>query len=229
MTAMTETRLVGTSLALLPRVNLLPPEIAEKAAFRKVQLGLGSTVLAAVGVVGLLYMSAASSVSSAQGQVDNASATQRQLQAESTKYAAVTGVYARATAAQAMLSQAMGDEIRYSQLLNDLSLSVPAKVWVKNVAFAQTPPAAPGAAATATAASTAAAGIGTFTVTGIGFSHDDVAVWLESIGAQKTYSNPYFSNSTEALIGTRKVVNFASTATVTSAALSGRYTKPAGG
>ena len=81
----------------------------------------------------------------------------------------------------------------------------------------------------AAAGTAAPAGIGTFTATGIGFSHDDVAVWLESIAGQKTYTNPYFSNSTEALLGTRKVVNFTSTASITSAALSNIYTKPAGG
>lgn len=226
MTAMSETRLVGASLSLLPRVNLLPPEIAEKAAFRRVQIGLGSAVLAAIGVVGVLYMSAASSVDSAQGQLDSASSTHSQLQTETSKYAAVTGVYAQAAAAQAMLTQAMGDEVRYSQLLNDLSLSVPAKVWVKNIAFIQTVAGAPAAAA---AGAAAPAGIGTFTATGVGFSHDDVAVWLESIAGQKTYTNPYFSNSTEALLGTRKVVNFTSTASITSTALSNIYTKPAGG
>jgi hypothetical protein len=67
------------------------------------------------------------------------------------------------------------------------------------------------------------------TFTGVGFKHDDVAVWLESLASQKGYANPYFSTSTEALLGTRKTVNFTSTATLTPAAYSGRYSKPAGG
>ena len=54
-------------------------------------------------------------------------------------------------------------------------------------------------------------GIGTVTFSGVGFNHDDVAVWLESLAKQKGYANPYFSTSTEALIGTRTTVNFAST------------------
>ena len=228
MSIATETRLLGTGTALLPRVNLLPPEIAERAVFRKVPLGGGSAVLAAVGIVGLLFLSASSDVHSAQGDLDTASNHQRSVQAETTKYAAVTGVYAQAAAAQAMLGQAMGDEVRFSQLLNDLSLSVPAKVWVKNVTFAQGT-AVPAAGAAPAAAGAAPGGIASFTVSGVGFSHDDVAVWLESIASQKTYSNPLFSNSTEALLGTRKVVNFSTTATVTPAALSGRYNKPAGG
>ena len=223
-----ETRLAGTSIALLPRVNLLPPEIAERAVFRRIQLGLGAGVLAAAGVVGLLFLSATHGVSSAQSDLDGANAQSTTLQAQSAKYRDVTAVYARAAAAQVQLSSAMGDEVRYSQLLNDLSLTVPSNVWIKSLTYTQTPPAA--AAGTAAVAPTVAgaAPIGTFSVAGVGFSHDDVAVWLESVAGLKTYQDPYFSTSTEALIGTRKTVNFSSTATVVSKALSGRYTKAGG-
>ncbi len=227
MSLMTET---GASVTLdsLPRVNLLPPEIAETRRFRRIQIGLGGAVLGAVGIVALLYVAAASSVSSAQTDFDTANAKHASLQTEAAKYSQVTAVYARAAAAQAMLTQAMGEEVRYSQFLNDLSLSVPENVWLKNITFAQT-----GAAATAAPAAGAnplnAAGIGTVTFTGVGFKHDDVAVWLESLASQKGYANPYFSSSTEALLGTRKTVNFTSTVSLTPAAYSGRYTKPAGG
>ena len=220
MSLMTETRAV-ISLDSLPRVNLLPPEIAEAAKLRRIQVGLGGAVLAAVGVVALLYVGASSSVTQAQESVDAAATKNAALQSETAKYRDVTAVYARAAAAQAMLTQAMGEEVRYSQFLNDLSLSVPDNVWIKSLSFAQAP--------TAPGIGTAVPGIGTVTVNGVGFKHDDVAVWLESLASQKGYTNPYFTNSTEALLGTRKTVNFTSTATLTPAAYSGRYTKPAGG
>ena len=54
---------VGTGLVALPKVNLLPPEIAETARFRKVQMGLGGGVLAAIGVVAMLYVGATGSLS----------------------------------------------------------------------------------------------------------------------------------------------------------------------
>lgn len=235
-----ETRLIGSGTAVLPRVNLLPPEIAEKRAFRRVQLGLGAAVAASVGVIGLLVVSAGHSVSSAQDDLDAATARQAVLQKEVGKYRNVTAIYAAADAAQSQLSTAMGDEVRYSQLLNDLSLSVPSNVWLKNVNIVTGPTAGTAAPAAGTAAPVAAAGtagtvpaaaanVGTFTVTGVGFDHDDVAVWLESIAGLKTYASPYFSDSTESLLGKRKVVNFTGNATITSSALSGRYTKPAGG
>jgi Tfp pilus assembly protein PilN len=212
---------VGTGLVALPKVNLLPPEIAEAARFRKIQAGLAGGVLAAVGVVALLYVGATSSLTEASTELETATATGTQLQAETAKYADVTAVYAAAAAAEAMLTQAMGEEVRYSQFLNDLSLTVPENVWVKNIAFAQ--------AAVPPALGSTEPGIGTVTFSGVGFKHDDVAVWLESLAKQQGYANPYFSNSTEALIGTRKTVNFSSTVTLTSDALSKRYTAPAGG
>jgi Tfp pilus assembly protein PilN len=230
MSLMTETR-TDVTLGSLPRVNLLPPEIAETRRFRRIQMGLGGAVLGAVGIVALLYVGATSSVSSAQGDLDTATAQNVRLTAETAKYSEVTAVYNRAAAAQAMLTQAMGQEVRYSQFLNDLSLSVPENVWLKNVTFSQTGGAAAptGAAAPGPANVLATPGVGTVSFTGIGFSHDDVAMWLESLATQKGYADPYFTSSTEALLGARKTVNFTSTATLTSAAYSGRYTKPAGG
>ena len=222
MTAVTqETRLVGTGLALLPRVNLLPPEIEERKKLKQIQVGLGAAVLASVGVVGVLLMAANGSLSSANEELATATAQNTQLKSEAATYANVTAVYAQAAAAQALLTQAMGEEVRYSRFMNDLSLTVPDNVWVKSVSFAQ-------AAAPAAAGSTEP-GIGTVTFNGVGFSHDDVAVWLESLATQKGYTNPDFTNSTETLIGTRKTVTFTSTVQMTAAALSGRYTKPLGG
>ena len=211
----------GTGLPVLPRVNLLPPEIAESARFRRISYGLGGGLLGALGVVALLYVGALSAVNEAEAELATTTATGAALQAETAKYADVEAVYARAAAAQAMLTSAMGEEVRYSQYLNDLSLTVPENVWVKNVTFAQVPaPAALGSTVP---------GIGTVTFTGVGFKHDDVAVWLDSLAKQKGYVNPYFTSSTKVLLGNRSTVNFTSTVTMTADALSGRYTTPQGG
>ncbi|MGZ6826699.1 MAG: hypothetical protein ACXVGH_07885 [Mycobacteriales bacterium] len=126
-----ESRLVGTGTPLLPRVNLLPPEIAEKAAFRKVQAGLGAALVLPVLIVGGLYMSASHSVSQANDNVAAADAQAASLNAQTAKYRDVTAVYAAAAAAKTQLTTAMGDEIRFSQLMNDLSLSVPSRTSVE--------------------------------------------------------------------------------------------------
>ncbi|HTL24582.1 MAG TPA: PilN domain-containing protein [Mycobacteriales bacterium] len=228
MTVLTnEHQLVAMGKPTLPRVNLLPPEIAQKRAFRRVQLGMGAAVLASVAVVGGLYVSAAHGVTTAQSDLDAARTQQTALQHQLSSYAGVTAIYNAADAAQAQLTVAMGDEVRYSQLLNDLSLAIPGNVWLNNLSFTQGGPAltaaAPGAVTT-----TGVAPIGTATFQGVAFSHDDVATWLEALGRLKTYANPYFSSSTEALIGARPVVNFSSTVDVTPTAQSHRYNKAGG-
>lgn len=216
-------RLLGGGLALLPRVNLLPPEIGERRAFQRVQLGLGAAVLGAIAVVALLVVSANHGVTKANDDLAAAQTQNTTLHKQLSSYSNVNAIYAAAADAQAQLSTAMSDEVRFSQLLNDLSLSIPSSTWVTSVTISE------GGAATPAVSGAATPTIGTFSVVGVGFSHNDVATWLESIAALPTYSDPYFSASTEALLGTRKIVNFSSTANITAAALSGRYTQPVGG
>lgn len=224
MTVLSSESSVLATGARLPRVNLLPPEIAEGQKLRKVQLGLGVAVLGSAAVMGVLFVSASHSVTSAQTSLDTANATTTDLQAKISRLGDVTAKQAKLQAAQAQLTSAMGDEVRYSFLLKDLSLSVPSNVWLKSLNFtaASTTP-------TSAAAAAATPSVARLTVNGVGYSHDDVALWLEALAGQqnakgqKTYANPYFTNSTETLIGQRTTVNFSSTADLTVSALSGRY------
>lgn len=231
MTVLTsESTLLGTTTGRLPRVNLMPPEVAQARAMRRVQMGLGAVGVGALAVVGLLYVSATHSVSSANSDLAAAKTQTTQLQGEVARYRNVTATIDAANAAQAQLTTAMGDEVRYSQVLNDLSLAVPSTVWLKSLAFTSTPPVVAGAAPGAAPATYGGVlPMGTLTATGVGFSHNDVALWLDAIaGLNKTYANPYFSNATAALLGPRKVVNFNANAVVLSTAQSGRYKNAAG-
>jgi Tfp pilus assembly protein PilN len=217
-----------TRLATLPRVNLLPPEIEEARRFKSVQAGLGAAVLASLVVVAVLFVAAHSQVSKAQHSLDATQAQTTQLNSKITEFAQVPLVYGQVDAARAQLDLAMGQEIRWSYFLNDLSLSIPRHVWIDSMTVAST--SAAGAAAVAPVAGQyAATGIGTVAFHGIAFSHNDVAAWLDSLAKEKGYTQPYFSDSTVAPQGSNdKAVTFLSQVTVTEDALSGRYTQKAG-
>ncbi len=202
---------------VLPRVNLLPPEIGEQARLRRVQLGLGTGLLLVGSAVGAVYVSAVGSVSQATTAVQAADAQAAALQTQTARYADVQGVYDQAAAAQAVLADAMGQEVRFSSFLHELSRTVPDEVWLTQVSFTQADASAPDAAATP------AGGIGTVSFAGVGFGHEDVAEWLESVAGQRGYGEATFSNATVGLIGDRRTVSFTSTATLTEDALSGRY------
>jgi Tfp pilus assembly protein PilN len=210
----------------MPRVNLMPPEIADAERFRRLQLAMGSAVLLAAVVVGALYMHAKSGISSAQTQVDQAQSQQTSLQGQLDKLASVKQTFAEVQGKQALLQQAMGPEIRWSYVLNDLSLRVPNNVWLTGIQATEniggavpTTAALPGSTAT---------DIGTISFAGVGSRHDDVANWLDSLAREKGFSQPTFSSSVESAIGAVSVVDFATSVNVDTKALSNRYTPKAG-
>jgi len=214
-----------TRLTTLPRVNLLPPEIGEQRRFRHVQIGLGGAVLASFVVVGALFVAANAQVGKAQDDLDANRAQTTQLQSKVTQYAEVPLVLAQVEAGRAQLGQAMGPEVRWSYFLNDLSLKMPPHVWLDSMTVSTTtgPVVAPAAG------QYAAVGIGTIAFEGHGYSHNDVAAWLNSLARQKGYTQPYFSDSTVTPLGTNdNAVKFTSQVTVTDDALSGRYIEKAG-
>jgi Tfp pilus assembly protein PilN len=207
----------------LPRVNLLPPEIAESARFRSAQIVMGGAVVAVVvAVFGLWYL-ASGEVSSAQDQVNQAQAANASLQHEAATYANVPTVYAAVDALKAQRAQAMGQEIRYSFLLKDLSLSMPAGVWLSNVTVTQTvdPTTTPPTGAWGTPA------LGTVTFSGTTLTLPQVAGWLETLGRQRGYTDPYLTSATQV---TTPITGyqFTSSVALTSKALSNRYSAKAG-
>lgn len=215
-------------LTAMPRVNLLPAEIAEAAKFRRFQLAMGAALVAAVAAVGGLYVHGQSNVKAAQTELDAAQQQQVQLQGTLTSLQGVQDVYTQVAAKQAMLTQAMGGEVRWSRYLADLSLRVPDKVWLTTVTASQTATglaaAQPGVAPT----SGVAQGIGTVSFAGEAFSHNDVAAWLDVLAKERGFADPYFSNATEKKIGPRTLVDYTSSVVVTDEAKSNRYTAPAG-
>lgn len=207
---------VSSRTSALPRVNLLPPEIEERARFRRVQYGLGGAVLASLALVLALYAAAMSSVNDAETEQAAAQAEQADLRNQALIYRDVTETYRRAAAAQEMLVAAMSQEVRYSGLLSDLSMTVPDRVWIKNITFRQAP------------AVTGGSGIGTVAFTGMALEHDDVATWLDSLVTQRGYSDATFATSSVTSVPSGEVVDFTSSVTLTSDALFGRGARPAG-
>src|SRR3954471_24435138 len=119
------TTLTQTHLAAMPRVNLLPPEIAAAARLKRLRAMLGLAVAGIAVVVVLLFLFVSSRVGAAQDDLDAAQAIGAQRTAEKADYAEVPLVYASVDTAQQNLATAMTPEIRWSFYLNDLSLTIP--------------------------------------------------------------------------------------------------------
>jgi len=175
-------------------------------------------------------MMAHSSASHAKSDLARAQQENVSLQQQKAQYASDETLRRQLTGEQTMLSTAMANEIQWSHYLNDLTLRIPDNVWINQLTMTEGsgPAGSSSSAQSPSTTSVLTPGVGTVNVTGVAFTHDDVATWLDSLAKEKGYANAYFSNSAEAFIGPRRVVNFTSSTTVTSNALSGRYTRPAG-
>ena len=213
---------VASAPRALPRVNLLPPEIQEAARFRRFQFAMAGAGVVAVAIVAALGVSAHGSAASARNQLAEAQATHTSLQSQLAGLQSVKDVYTQVAARKAMLAQAMGHEVRWSYYLTDLSLKVPDHVWLTNITASESSNQ-PTAGASTTATSVLPTGLGSVTFSGVAFSHDDVAAWLDMLAKERGFVGVYFTNSTKAYLGPRPVDNFASSATLSQAALSGRY------
>jgi Tfp pilus assembly protein PilN len=216
----------GTSTTTAaPRVNLLPPEIAERSRLRKAQLAMVGTGLAAVAVVGVMYTGQAAKVDDAQQQKAAAEAAHARLTAEAAKLTNVSDTFAQVDQAKQSLATAMHYEVLWSSYLHDLTLTIPEQVWLTGMTAKLEVAKAP---ANGTNGPVLDPGLGTVTFTGRALGQVDVASWLESVAKEKGYTNTYLSQAAEGHIGSVPIVNFTSTVTLSDKALSNRYTMAKG-
>jgi Tfp pilus assembly protein PilN len=204
----------------MPRVNLMPPEIAAGERLRQIQLVMGLGVVLAVAIVALLYVHEHSKVSSAQSSLTAAQDAEAGLNSKLATLASVKDTFAAVQAKQGLLTSALGGEVRWSYILSDISLRIPHNVFLTAMSATETTLTAAPTPATDVAASS----IGTMTFSGTALRHDDVAAWLDSLAKEKGFATPTFSSSTE---GSSGDVTFTTGVNVTSSAESGRYAAPA--
>jgi hypothetical protein len=138
-------------------------------------------------------------------------------------------------------------EIRFSNVMRDISAIVPDDVWLTSMTVAFNGAeggAASGGTSTTTPAGTAATAatpgspgagspVASISFGGSGLEHVDVGGFLRALargpkkGGQQVYLNPYFTTSAKADEDGQQTVTFSATVDLSSAAYSGRF-QPAG-
>jgi Tfp pilus assembly protein PilN len=223
------------SAAAFPRVNLMPEIVAAEARAHRAKMLLVVGTVASVVVVGGLYVLAAGTVAESQERLDAAQATSARLATEKAKYSDVPKVEAEVAGAVAQQYTALGGEVRWSFLLNNLALTLPSGTSLVslNGSVSDVPPD-PGAGGTPGGSNQvqsvmANPGIGSISYQGEAVGYAQVANFLDSQAKQKTLVDPYLSSVTAPTDATTKAMSFASSATVTALALSHRYDVKAGG
>lgn len=216
------------------RVNLLPPEIAEAAAFRRGQVVRAGAVVAAIAVMAGATVVAAGGVSDAQSELTVEQARTTSLQAQVTALADVPATELRLETAREQLRGAMGAEVNWATYLNAIGVKTPVGIAFTDVKISQAvdPVAADGStpAGDIPTSPLGTPGIASVTFSGEAATHDHIAKFLEKLDNAKIGNvDPYFTSAQVEVAtpenGGKETVKFAATVTVTESAKSLRFLK----
>jgi Tfp pilus assembly protein PilN len=207
--------------APVPKVNLLPREILDARAFRRVQKLLAGAVVGTVAVAGLAFAWSLHGVQVAQADLDETRARTTQLRTEEAKYADVPRVLARVEQAKTARTAALGSDVLWYRFFDDLAAATPDTVSLTNVSVAMD---TAGAATTATDPLTPS-GLGAVTFTGGGDRFPDVSTWLESVAGVDGLDGSTLQSATRSAGGTAEdgPVTFSSKIVIDAGALSHRF------
>ena len=125
------------------QVNLLPPELAQKKRAQRTTRLTIIGVAAWLAVLGGLFVVKDGQVQEAMADRDAAQAEVERLQTRVAELDEYRLIAAQLDARQALLTDAMSDEVSWARILNDMSLAFPADASMTTLTAGLTEPAEP--------------------------------------------------------------------------------------
>jgi Tfp pilus assembly protein PilN len=171
------------------QINLLPSDIAERRRARQMTLLLAAGLFGLVAILVLVFVLQAARLSGARGDLEAQERANSRLERQVNQLQGFAQLQATLRTKEQLLGQLTVNEVRWSLLLNNISLVIPSDVWLTNFSGSvQAAAAAPGAAT---------GPVGTIQVSGQTFTHLDVARWLSRLAGVDEFLFPYLSLSSK--------------------------------
>ncbi|MGH2786146.1 MAG: PilN domain-containing protein [Actinomycetota bacterium] len=202
------------------QINLLPSDIAERRRARQVTLLLGAAGVALIAVLALVFVVQAARVSGERGKLAAQERTNSRLQRQVSQLQGFAQLQQTLRTKEQLLGQLTAGEVRWSLLLNNISLVIPSDVWLTN--FSGSVQVVTGTTSTPTTTGP----IGTIQVSGNTFTHLDVARWLSRLSGVDEFLFPYLSLSSKTATEFQTLVDFNSSVQLSQEAL--RRNQPGG-
>lgn len=178
----------------MSQVNLLPPEIRQRAQTRKLTLmviGAGVVVLV---LIGFFFVVTSARLSRVNDDIAKQEAKNAQINAQIAGLQEFAALQTEAQAKLALLQAAFANEVSFSSILLDLSRVIPSDAYLTTFSAQVVPPTADLAAP---AVATTTPLIGTMTAAGEAQGADSLASWITRLESVKGWVNPWISTFTE--------------------------------
>ena len=178
----------------MSQVNLLPPEIRQRAQARRTTLMVVGAGVVVLVLIGFLYVLQSASLSRANEDVAAQQRKNAGIQSEIAGLQEFAALQTEAQAKQALLTVAFANEVSFSGILLDLSRVIPSDAYLTTFSAQIAPPATttdPAVVVTETPL------IGTMTAAGEASGTDSLASWITRLESVKGWVNPWISTFTE--------------------------------
>lgn len=176
----------------MSQVNLLPPELRARQKTRQLTtLIVGAGVALIVLLLGFWFLQG-QKLAGVNDDVAAQNLTNSGLQTQIDQLQDFQQLQEQAAAQQALLTKAFSGEVSFSQMLMDLSRTIPSDAYLDSFNASVTAPVA--GVVTATPAT---GFVGSFTAGGAADGLESLASWLTRLESVKGWVNPWFSSATE--------------------------------
>lgn len=205
------------------RVNLLPREYEERARGRRMVALVLLGVLVWIGLLAFVQLAKFEAVDEARRERDDAAAEVAMLQSELAQLDAFADIAARVDATNALLIAAMGGEVSWARILNDVALTFPATSSLRSLTGQLTTAAAPTAPTDVFEPGADDIGFAEFE----GYSIERFAPGVESVllrfGDVRAFYQTFLQEAAEEDIEEVEVTSFLGQVRLDSSALTNRY------
>jgi len=192
-------------------INLLPPEFGALQARRR-RLGmLVFAVIAYTAVLGLGFFLWGGRVDNARRDVEAQNSIVQTLERQVVALADSGQLAVDYETKAELVRIALGSDIDWGIIMNDLARLLPPRLWVSTFSGTIVAETIPGV-------------LGQVAFSGIGFDFPDVSAWLRALDSEQFagITGTWVSTVSQGVVGDDEVVNFTSTAALTSAAVTNR-------
>jgi Tfp pilus assembly protein PilN len=209
----------------MTRVNLLPPEIRQRQRTRRRTALAAFAGVVLVAVLVFIYFLQGVQLSRVQDDLAAQQARNAELQTRAAKLQRFETLRADLEQRRTLIQNALTNEVRWSGILRDVSVILPARMWLTSMTGTVT--AAVAAGTTTPQTTTPATGtplVGSIQFQGESLDEPTVSLWLTRLEQVHGWVNAWLSSADKNALGATDVVTFTSSVDLSTDATHGGST-----
>jgi Tfp pilus assembly protein PilN len=179
------------------QVNLLPPELRQRQATRRLTSIIVAVGLAVLGIIGVFYFLQAQKVADVQSELEAQQARNDELSTQIQGLQEFQALQVELASKEALVASLYVNEVSWSTALLDISRVIPDASYLTSLTGTITPTAAPEGEEAATDGTPETTLIGNMTFAGVADGTTTIADWLTRLETVQGWVNAWASSAQE--------------------------------